>query len=227
MGPSLRSFKQHEQSFLPAIRPHGALYLSLPASTWEPPGGGSASPWASPCPTCTRAFCGWLTCWPQRWHTSCRGLACPEMPSRSRPGESVYANGLGRGVRDRTSPRETIFHVPLASLCLRSSPGWLSVHGSGAARIVTSRCGFTLWCEVQAARKPTEQASVQRRIDAVLCIVGGYGGTYGQGRPLVNALEDVAQEVPLYGVFGLAQRVERFTSYARGELLRACLVVPS
>ncbi|SDP78297.1 protein of unknown function [Streptomyces sp. cf386] len=39
-----------------------------------------------------------------------------------------------------------------------------------------------------------------------------------QGRPLVDALEDVAQEAILYGDFGLAQRFQRFAAYARGDL---------
>ncbi|NUV61423.1 DUF4263 domain-containing protein [Streptomyces sp. CAI-85] len=48
--------------------------------------------------------------------------------------------------------------------------------------------------------------------------MGGRGRTYGKGRPLVNALEDVAQEAILQGNFALAQRFQRFAVYAGGEL---------
>ncbi|MCM2418117.1 Shedu anti-phage system protein SduA domain-containing protein [Streptomyces sp. RKAG293] len=82
----------------------------------------------------------------------------------------------------------------------------------------TFRSGFTLWKMVQAAREFTQDARVRERIDAVLRIMGGFGGTYGRGRPLVDALEDVAQEAVLHGDFGLAQRFQRFAAYAGGEL---------
>ncbi|MFJ3440528.1 Shedu anti-phage system protein SduA domain-containing protein [Streptomyces sp. NPDC086081] len=84
--------------------------------------------------------------------------------------------------------------------------------------MATFRSGFTLWQLVQAARELTEEARVRERIDAVLHIMGGPGGPYGKGRPLVNALEDVAQEAILHGDFAFAQRFQRFAAYAGGEL---------
>ncbi|WP_189299501.1 Shedu anti-phage system protein SduA domain-containing protein [Streptomyces albospinus] len=84
--------------------------------------------------------------------------------------------------------------------------------------MATFRSGFTLWRMVQAARELTEHVRVRERIDAVLGIMGGFGGTYGKGRPLVNALEDVAQEAVLHEDIGLAQRFQRFAAYAGGEL---------
>ncbi|MFF4456146.1 Shedu anti-phage system protein SduA domain-containing protein [Streptomyces goshikiensis] len=84
--------------------------------------------------------------------------------------------------------------------------------------MATFRSGFTLWRMVQAARELTEHAGVQRRIDAVLSIMGGLGGTYGKGRPLVDGLEDVAQEALLHEDIELARRFQRFAAYARGEL---------
>ncbi|MFC8517724.1 Shedu anti-phage system protein SduA domain-containing protein [Streptomyces sp. NPDC057257] len=84
--------------------------------------------------------------------------------------------------------------------------------------MTTFRSGFTLWKLVQTARELTEDARVRERVDAVLHIMGGFGGTYGKGRPLVNALEDVAQEAILRGDFALAQRFQRFAAYAGGEL---------
>ncbi|MCF3100409.1 DUF4263 domain-containing protein [Streptomyces roseoverticillatus] len=84
--------------------------------------------------------------------------------------------------------------------------------------MATFRSGFTLWKMVQAARELTEDARVRERIDAVLRLMGGYGGTYGKGRPLVDALENVAQEAILHEDFGLAQRFQRFAAYAGGEL---------
>ncbi len=84
--------------------------------------------------------------------------------------------------------------------------------------MATFRSGFTLWSMVKSARDLTEHTSVRDRIDAVLRIMGGPGGTYGKGRPLVEALEDVAQEAILHGTFELAQRFQRFAAYARGEL---------
>ncbi|MEU0242812.1 Shedu anti-phage system protein SduA domain-containing protein [Streptomyces sp. NPDC006235] len=71
---------------------------------------------------------------------------------------------------------------------------------------------------VRAARELTEDARVRERVDAVLDIMGGLGGTYGKGRPLVDALEDVAQEAVRQGDFALAQRFQRFAAYAGGEL---------
>ncbi|MEV7287047.1 Shedu anti-phage system protein SduA domain-containing protein [Streptomyces sp. NPDC093252] len=84
--------------------------------------------------------------------------------------------------------------------------------------MTTFRSGFTLWQLVKAARELTEDARVRERVDAVLHIMGSYGGTYGKGRPLVNALEDVAQEAILQGDFALALRFQRFAAYAGGEL---------
>jgi hypothetical protein len=71
---------------------------------------------------------------------------------------------------------------------------------------------------VQKARELTEEVRVRERIDAVLHIMGGLGGTYGKGRPLVDALEDVAREAILHGDFALAQRFQRFAAYAGGNL---------
>src|SRR6478735_3575159 len=86
--------------------------------------------------------------------------------------------------------------------------------------MATFRSGFTLWQMVGGARELTEHPSVLERIDVVLRIMGpAFGGTgYGKGRPLVNALEDVAQESLLLGDFALAQRFQRFAAYAGGEL---------
>ncbi|MFD8464392.1 Shedu anti-phage system protein SduA domain-containing protein [Streptomyces cyaneofuscatus] len=81
------------------------------------------------------------------------------------------------------------------------------------------RSSHSLRLMVEEARKLTEQMSVQERIDSVLRIMGdGFGGTYGKGRPLVDALEDVAQESLLCGDFALAQRFQRFAGYAGGKL---------
>ncbi|MEU0283086.1 Shedu anti-phage system protein SduA domain-containing protein [Streptomyces sp. NPDC006195] len=86
--------------------------------------------------------------------------------------------------------------------------------------MTTFRSGFTLWKMVSWARELTEHPSVLERIDTVLRIMGpAFGGTgYGKGRPLVNALEDVAQESLLVQDFALAQRFQRFAAYAGGEL---------
>ncbi|MEU8441277.1 Shedu anti-phage system protein SduA domain-containing protein [Streptomyces microflavus] len=86
--------------------------------------------------------------------------------------------------------------------------------------MTTFRSGFTLWQMVSGARELTEHSSVLDRIDAVQRIMGpAFSGTgYGKGRPLVNALEDVAQESLLVGDFALAQRFQRFAAYAGGEL---------
>ncbi|MFI9237734.1 Shedu anti-phage system protein SduA domain-containing protein [Streptomyces sp. NPDC053079] len=86
--------------------------------------------------------------------------------------------------------------------------------------MATFRSSFTLWKMVSGARELTEHPSVQERIDAVLRIMGSaFGGTgYGKGRPLVKALEDVAQEALLLGDFAFAQRFQRFAAYAGGEL---------
>ncbi|MFE3382713.1 Shedu anti-phage system protein SduA domain-containing protein, partial [Streptomyces anulatus] len=86
--------------------------------------------------------------------------------------------------------------------------------------MTTFRSGFTLWQMVGGARELTEHPSVLDRIDAVLRVMGpAFGRTgYGKGRPLVNALEDVAQESLLVGDFALAQRFQRFAAYAGGEL---------
>ncbi|MER5739786.1 Shedu anti-phage system protein SduA domain-containing protein [Streptomyces sp. NPDC002262] len=71
---------------------------------------------------------------------------------------------------------------------------------------------------VQTARGLTADERVRARVDAVLHIMGGLGGTYGKGRPLVDALEEVAREAILHGDFALAQRFQRFAAYAGGEL---------
>lgn len=83
--------------------------------------------------------------------------------------------------------------------------------------MTTFRSGFTLRGMVEAARELTEQVSVRESIDAVLRIMGDRL-THGKGRPLVNALEDVAQEAILYEDFEFAQRFQRFAAYAGGEL---------
>ncbi len=71
---------------------------------------------------------------------------------------------------------------------------------------------------VRTARELTADERVRERVDAVLHIMGGLGGTYGKGRSLVDALEDVAQEAILNGDFALAQRFQRFAAYAGGDL---------
>ncbi|WP_234347873.1 Shedu anti-phage system protein SduA domain-containing protein [Streptomyces specialis] len=71
---------------------------------------------------------------------------------------------------------------------------------------------------VEATRDLTEQVTVRERIDAVLSVMGGFGGTYGKGRRLVDALEDVAQEALLREDIGLARRFQHFAGYARGDL---------
>ncbi|MBJ7901878.1 DUF4263 domain-containing protein [Streptomyces sp. DSM 110735] len=83
--------------------------------------------------------------------------------------------------------------------------------------MTTFRSGFTLWRMVETARELTEHTGVRERIDAVLGLMGDRR-TYGKGRPLVDALEDVAQEAILHQDFALAQRFQRFASYANGEL---------
>ncbi|WP_030816567.1 Shedu anti-phage system protein SduA domain-containing protein [Streptomyces sp. NRRL F-2799] len=84
--------------------------------------------------------------------------------------------------------------------------------------MTTFRSGFTLWQMVRTARELTEDERVRQRVDAVLDIMGGLGGTYGKGRPLVDALEEVAQEASLHSDFALAQRFQRFAAYAGGDL---------
>lgn len=84
---------------------------------------------------------------------------------------------------------------------------------------MTFRSSYSLRRMVEAARELTEHTGVRKRVDAVLSVMGaGFGGTYGKGRPLVNALEDVAQEAVLHSDFELAQRFQRFADYARGDL---------
>lgn len=81
------------------------------------------------------------------------------------------------------------------------------------------RSSHSLRRMVEEARNLTEHTSVRERIDSVLRIMGnGFGGTYGKGRPLVDSLEDVAQESLLCGDFALAQRFQRFAGYASGKL---------
>jgi hypothetical protein len=84
--------------------------------------------------------------------------------------------------------------------------------------VTTFRSGFTLWQMVRTARELTADERVRERVDTVLHIMGGLGGTYGKGRSLVDALEDVAQEAILHGDFALAQRFQRFAAYAGGDL---------
>ncbi|SOE75703.1 protein of unknown function [Streptomyces sp. OV198] len=84
--------------------------------------------------------------------------------------------------------------------------------------MTTFRSGFTLWQMVQTARDLTADERVRERVDTVLHIMGGLGGKYGKGRTLVDALEDVAQEAILHGDFALAQRFQRFATYAGGDL---------
>ncbi|MEV5568260.1 DUF4263 domain-containing protein, partial [Streptomyces sp. NPDC052196] len=67
--------------------------------------------------------------------------------------------------------------------------------------MTTFRSGFTLWQLVRKASELTADERVRGRIDTVLGIMGGLGGTYGKGRSLVDALEDVAQEAILHGDF--------------------------
>ncbi|MDJ1137029.1 Shedu anti-phage system protein SduA domain-containing protein [Streptomyces iconiensis] len=80
------------------------------------------------------------------------------------------------------------------------------------------RSSSTLWRMVSEARELTEHAGVRERIDAVLHLMGGLGGDYGKGRPLVNSLEDVAQESILHGDFDITRRFQHFASYAGGDL---------
>ncbi|MFF7257053.1 hypothetical protein [Streptomyces microflavus] len=81
------------------------------------------------------------------------------------------------------------------------------------------RSSYSLRLMVEEARKLTGHTSVRERIDSVLRIMGGsFGGTYGKGRPLVDALENVAQESLLCEDFALAQRFQRFAGYAGGKL---------
>ncbi|MGW1901257.1 Shedu anti-phage system protein SduA domain-containing protein [Streptomyces hirsutus] len=84
--------------------------------------------------------------------------------------------------------------------------------------MTTFRSGFTLWQMVRTARELTADERVRERVDMVLHIMGGLGGTYGKGRSLVDALEEVAQEAILHGDFALAQRFQRFAAYAGGDL---------
>ncbi|MFJ7273264.1 Shedu anti-phage system protein SduA domain-containing protein [Kitasatospora sp. NPDC098663] len=79
------------------------------------------------------------------------------------------------------------------------------------------RSSFSLQRMVKAAKGLTEHTVVKQRIDTVLRIMGT-DRMYGKGRPLVDALNDVAQEAILCGDFGLAQRFQRFAGYADGEL---------
>ncbi|WP_306320499.1 MULTISPECIES: Shedu anti-phage system protein SduA domain-containing protein [unclassified Streptomyces] len=89
-------------------------------------------------------------------------------------------------------------------------------YSSGMA---TFRSSYSLRLMVEEARKLTEYAAVHERIDAALSIIGdGFGGTYGKGRPLVDALEDVAQACFLHEELELAQRFQRFAGYAGGKL---------
>ncbi|MFD6872292.1 Shedu anti-phage system protein SduA domain-containing protein [Streptomyces koyangensis] len=73
---------------------------------------------------------------------------------------------------------------------------------------------------VSAARELTQDTRVGDSIEAVLRIIGPLGGgtKYGKGRPLVDALEEVAREALLLGDFALAQRFQRCAAYARGDI---------
>lgn len=70
---------------------------------------------------------------------------------------------------------------------------------------------------VKDARELTNRPRVRERIDAVLRIMESTD-KYGKGKPLVDALEDVAQEAVLHEDFDLAKRFQHFASYARGDL---------
>ncbi|MFJ6574123.1 Shedu anti-phage system protein SduA domain-containing protein [Streptomyces sp. NPDC091292] len=96
---------------------------------------------------------------------------------------------------------------------------WLSVRDSRVTCMTPFRSSFTLRRMVEEAQKLSKHVSVRERIDTVLGIMGGgFGGKYGKGRPLVDALEDVAQEALLHEDIPLAQRFQRFAGYAGGEL---------
>ncbi|MER0244191.1 Shedu anti-phage system protein SduA domain-containing protein [Streptomyces sp. HSW2009] len=72
---------------------------------------------------------------------------------------------------------------------------------------------------VEEARNITEHAGVHKQIDVVLRIMSSHvGGKHGKGKPLVDALENVAQQCILHGDFELAQRFQRFAEYAGGKL---------
>ncbi|MFD5565918.1 Shedu anti-phage system protein SduA domain-containing protein [Kitasatospora griseola] len=79
------------------------------------------------------------------------------------------------------------------------------------------RSSASLLYMVEAARKLTNQLDVLADIEAVERIMGG-DRSYGKGRPLVDALEEVARIAILHGSFDLAQRFQRFAAYARGDM---------
>ncbi|MFJ5925253.1 Shedu anti-phage system protein SduA domain-containing protein [Kitasatospora sp. NPDC092948] len=85
--------------------------------------------------------------------------------------------------------------------------------------MATFRSSFSLLRMVEAARELTTAVDVLKDISAVEHIMGGYRDRlYGKGRPLVDALEEVARTAILHGDFDLAQRFQRFAAYARGDL---------
>ncbi|MFC4330109.1 Shedu anti-phage system protein SduA domain-containing protein [Streptomyces andamanensis] len=85
--------------------------------------------------------------------------------------------------------------------------------------MVNFRSSRSLKRMVEEVRRLTEHVAVHERIDVVLRIMArDSDGKYGQGKKLVDALEDVAQMCLLHEDFALAQRFQRFAGYARGDL---------
>lgn len=90
---------------------------------------------------------------------------------------------------------------------------------------MTFRSSLALLQLVETARALTGEPSVRARVDEVLRLMGPAlgGAKYGKGRPLVNALEDVAQEAVLCQDFALAGRFQDFAAYARGAMFLTVL----